>query len=257
MAKLLIVNADDFTLTDGVARGILEAHRRGLVTSASAMVNRPDLARHSALAAEAPTLDLGLHVTLTLGPPVLPAARVPSLVGERGEFERDGGRRAAAGAPAELRAEIAAQAERFLALFGRRPTHLDTHHHTHLHAPILEALVELAVTMGIPVRAVSRAMAADIRRRGIPCPDRMVGDVGAEAYWTRERLLAFIPSVPDGVTELVCHPGYADAALATSSYRAQREVELQALCDPAVKEAVVRAGIQLLPYAGLSEASRA
>jgi predicted glycoside hydrolase/deacetylase ChbG (UPF0249 family) len=256
VAKHLIVTADDFGLTDGVSRGILEAHRRGILTATSALVNLSDLMRHRELADAAPTLGIGLHLNVTLGAPVLSADRVRSLVGQDGKFVRDGGWRAAAGDPGELRAEIAAQAGRFVTFFGRRPTHLDTHHHTHLYPPILEAILDQASTMRIPVRAVSRAMAAEIRRRGVSCPDRLVGDVGVEAYWTRDRLLALIPTLPDGVTELMCHPGYADAALAASSYCAQREVELAAFCDPAVREALHRAGVRLISQSRLAEATR-
>ena len=103
-------------------------------------------------------------------------------------------------------------------------------------------------TLRVPVRAVTAEMAPQIRRRGVVAPDRMVGDVGADAYWTTETLLTFLGAMEDGVTELMCHPGYADEALAASSYCAQREGELRGLSDPRVKAAVAAAGARLISY---------
>lgn len=81
--------------------------------------------------------------------------------------------------------------------------------------------------------------------------DRAEGDVGPEAYWTTERLLALLVTLREGITELICHPGYADAALSASSYCTQREGELRALCDPAVRGALEAAGIRRIAYADL------
>src|SRR3972149_1037605 len=122
MPAFLIVNADDFNLTEGVSRGILEAHRHGLVTSTTVMVNLPCLTQSRDLARDAPGLGLGLHLNLTFGPPALPPGRVPSLVDGDGRFIRDRVRVGAAGDLSEIRAEWAAQAERFEAIFARRPT---------------------------------------------------------------------------------------------------------------------------------------
>ena len=192
MAKYLIVNADDFNLTEGVTRGILDGHRNGIITSTTVMVNLPGLARTRDVAQETPGLGLGLHVNLTLGAPVLSAATVPSLVGANGCFVRDRNQVGEVGVPSELRDEVAAQANRFEAVFGRRPTHLDTHYHMHRLPRVLTAVLDVAADLRVPVRAVTAEMAPEIRRRGVVAPDRMVGDVGADAYWTAETLLAFL-----------------------------------------------------------------
>ena len=251
MTRILIVNADDCNLTAGVTRGILEAHRRGLVTSTTVMVNLPGLERTRDLLHAVPSLDAGLHCNLTFGPPVLPPASVPSLVDASGRFIRDPARQARAGDLAQVREELAAQAGRFEAAFGRRPSHLDSHHHLHRFPGVFGAVLEVAVRLGVPLRAISPEMAARIRARGLPAPDRMIGDVGQEPYWSRERLLAALRALEEGVTELMCHPGYADDAL-TSSYAAQREAERGALCDPAVAEALREAGIRLAGYRELA-----
>lgn len=249
--RALIVNADDCNFTDGVTRGILEAHRRGLVTSTTVMVNLPGLERARDLVRSAPALDVGLHLNLTYGPPVLPLATVASLVDVSGRFLRDPSRQAQVGDPRQIRQELEAQAARFWLVFGRRPSHVDSHHHLHRFDPILELALGLAASLGIPLRAVSPEMARRIRGGGLAAPDRMVGDVGPEPYWTRERLLTTIASLEEGVTELVCHPGYADPSL-DSSYATQRDAEREALCDPGVAEALRSAGVRLAGYRELA-----
>lgn len=252
MPSFLIVNADDFNLTAGVTRGILEAHQRGIVTSTTVMVNLPGLERSRDLARETSRLGLGLHLNLTFGRPVLPPAKVASLVDGTGCFIRNPGRVGEAGDLSEIREELAAQAEWFETVFGCRPSHLDTHHHVHRHPQIFEVVLDLAGALGIPLRAFTPEMAGRIRRRRLPAADRAVGDVGPDAFWQPGSLLAFLRNLPPGITELMCHPGYADAALAASSYCAQREVELRALCDPRVKDALMAAGVQCIAYRDLA-----
>lgn len=255
MTKYLIVNADDFNLTEGVTRGILDGHRLGIITSTTVMVNLPGLTRTRDLAREASGLGLGLHVNLTLGAPVLPVGAVPSLVDGAGHFVRDRSRVGESGAMPEIRAEIAAQARRFEEVFGRRPTHLDTHYHMHRLPRILAAVLDVAGELGVPVRALTPEMAVLIRGRGLSAVDRLIGEVGPDAYWTTERLRECIRSMGEDITELLCHPGYADEALAISSYTAQREGELRALCDPAVRAALAASGVRLIHYGMLAAAS--
>lgn len=252
MPPILIVNADDFNLAQGVTRGILEAHRHGIVTSTTVMVNLPGLEQSRDLAREAPHLGLGLHLNLTFGPPVLPPARVPSLVDADGRFVHDRARLAEAGAQSEIRTECTAQIERFQAVFGRRPTHLDSHHHVHRHPWIFEVALDLAAGLGVPLRALTPEMAGRIRGRRLPAVDRAVGDVGPEAFWQLTRLMAFLHELPAGITELICHPGYVDGAPAVSSYWNQREIELRALCDPRVQSVLEAAGIRRVSYGDLA-----
>jgi predicted glycoside hydrolase/deacetylase ChbG (UPF0249 family) len=253
--RYLIVNADDFNLTEGVTRGILYGNQHGIITSTTVMVNLPGLETSRDLARQAPGLGLGLHVNLTLGAPVLAAGAVPSLVDADGHFVRDRERVGEVGVLAEIRDEAAAQARRFEEVFGHRPTHIDTHYHMHRLPRVLDAVLDVGSDLGLPVRAVTPEMAVDIRRRGLPAPDRMVGDVGPDAYWTPENLIALMTTAEGGVTELMCHPGYADGALSISTYREQREGELRALCDPRVRAALTAAGIRLIHYKELAALS--
>ena len=127
-ARVLIVNADDFGLTRGVSRGILESYRRGIVTSTTLMVNRDaDPAQLEDLRSSG--MGVGLHVNLTLGAPVSDTKRVASLLDDAGQFVRDARAQAQRARPEEARIEIGNQIEAFRRLMGRFPTHLDSHHH--------------------------------------------------------------------------------------------------------------------------------
>src|SRR5262249_35921917 len=143
--KRLIVNADDFGLTAGVNRAIIEGHERGLISSATLMVNMPAFEDAARLAREVPSLGVGLHFNITQGRPVAGASRVPSLVDGRGEFWGTSGAllaRAATGRlnPGEAALELRAQIERALGA-GLRLTHVDSHKHSHALPQICEAIL--------------------------------------------------------------------------------------------------------------------
>lgn len=280
MSRQLIVNADDFGRTRGVSLGILRAHREGIVTSASAMMNMPGVAHDLHLAqAEAPRLGLGVHLTFTAGRPLLPVEWVRSLVDEHGHFlsqetilqnpqriDRD-----------ELKSELKAQVAAFANVLGHPPDHLDAHHFAHLLPPLFEVYLDLAAEFKLPVRmplppdgsttdvpaligeltrdqllpivAADRAL---LQARSIRTPDRCVlSFFGATV--SAEQLLQLLDDLPEGVTELMTHPGVADEALTTeSSYHMQREAELSALTDPRVLVRVHERGIELATFAVLS-----
>ena len=252
MTRRLIVNADDFAMTGGVSRGIAEAARRGIVTSATAMAHLGTLEAALAQVRDLPRLGLGLHLTFTWGPPAAGADRVPSLVGPDGRFPRDPGALAARARPEHVAAECAAQFDRFVRAVGRPPTHLDGHHQVHTLSPVREAVLDLATGHRLPVRSPDAEMRRLVRQRGLPTPDGFLGEAGSEPYWTRERLVEAIRSLPEGTTEIMCHPGYFDADLAHSRYGRQREGELAGITDAAVRAAVAEAGIELMTYAALA-----
>ncbi len=215
--KRLIVNADDLGYDPEIDRGILEAHAHGLVTSATAMVETPLAA--DALRVAPRTLGLGLHVVL----------------------DARSGR-------AEAEAALLRQLAAFEALRGAPPTHLDSHKHAHAAPAVLEAFLAVAAARGLPVRAIDERMRATIRVRGIATPDRFLGDAALRPAWTSRRLIAALATIGEGVTELMAHPGYAPVH-ARTSFAAEREVELRALCDPGARRAVDGGGIRLCDYA--------
>ncbi len=248
--KLLIVNADDFGLTPGVSRGILEAHREGMVTSTTILVTRSVPAEVLA-ELKATQLGVGLHLNLTLGTPLSPPPAVPSLVDAEGKFLRDARQSAARAKSEEAERELRAQVATFLGLLGRAPTHLDSHHHVGRYSPIREIVWELARELGVPVRSQDEGVRRAARAAGLRTPDHFFGESGPEPYWSAERLLAHLAALPEGVSEFMTHPGYYDADLAYSRYGRQREVELQGLIDPAVRRAVEASRVRLCHFGDL------
>jgi len=245
--KLLVVNADEFGRTPGVNLGIIEAHQRGIVSSASLMVAGRAAAEAAALAREHPSLGVGLHVALTRLPAVLPAVEIPSLLGPDGRLPADPAGLATA-RQEEILEEIRAQYRRFRQLLGRSPTHIDTLGHVHTQRAIFAALVTLAWETGLPLRAVSAAMRLRLRQEGLNSAEQFEDGFRGEAA-TTSTLLALLQRVGPGTTELMCRPGHVDADLAAESdYTAARARELAALTDPAVKAALQTQGIRLVHY---------
>jgi predicted glycoside hydrolase/deacetylase ChbG (UPF0249 family) len=247
----LIVNADDFNLTAGVSRGIAEAHQAGIVSSTTVMVNLPGLRENLRNIQDLPMLGLGLHLNLTYGPPASPAEKVRSLLGPDGWLVRDPARQLQVGDPEEIAREWDAQLEAFVTAVGRPPTHLDTHHNLHARPPASKIALDLARRLHIPLRPVTPVVRAAMAAAGLPVPARLIGDIVAGPYWTVTRLLQCLDELADGVTEICCHPGRFDEALLVSRYNRQREAELQALIDPAVRQRLRERGIALLTYADL------
>ncbi|MEO8502157.1 MAG: ChbG/HpnK family deacetylase, partial [Vicinamibacteria bacterium] len=168
--RRLIVNADDLGRTHGINTGVFEAHGLGIVTSASAMVNYESVHEAAAMSRANPKLGIGLHVALSGGRPALPASVAPSLVDARGLQPRkpeglDGAN------PVEIAAEIEAQLKRFVEVFGRKPTHLDSHHHSHRRPDVFEALCAIARREGLPVRNAGGDMGVELKRLGIRTND--------------------------------------------------------------------------------------
>ncbi|HET8541448.1 MAG TPA: ChbG/HpnK family deacetylase [Anaeromyxobacter sp.] len=217
MTKLLVVNADDLGYDPEIDRGILEAHARGIVTSATAMVETPFSA--SALAAAPRSLGIGLHAVLD------PAA-----------------------GPAEAERAVRRQLDAFRALRGAEPTHLDSHKHAHAAPGILDAFAAVAAAAGLPVRALDAPMRRALRARGVATADAFLGDAARRPAWTRDALLAALGALGEGVTELMAHPGHAPSH-ARTSFGAEREIELDALCDPAARDVLEVSGARLCTYA--------
>jgi len=213
--KWLIVTGDDFGITSGVNRGIVQAHREGILTSTSLMVDRPACEEAATLGRRCRTLSVGLHLEL-----------------DPNDAER---------IPAELERQLA----RFLELMGGAPTHVDTHHDVHHDPRILPHLLAWARRTGVPVRGYSRARHFS----------KFYGQWGGETHLEQigvEGLLRLLDAeVREEVTELNCHPGYVEPGL-PSSYAAEREEELRTLCDDRVRRAMIEKEIRLIGFRDLS-----
>ncbi len=228
--RLVVVNADDFGRTASVNDGVLHAHDHGIVTSASLMVRWPGAADAVARAQGRPRRGLGLHLEL----------------GEWGYA--GGGWRAAylvcGDAPDEIEREVAAQIDTFCDLVGRPPTHLDSHQHVHLHEPLRSIVVRHAEELGVPVRRISPGVVhrGDFYGQtstGEPYPDGVAP----------ARLAEIVREARAGlVTEIACHPGRPEAR-PWSVYDRERELEVEALCDPAVAAAIECEEVVLTSFA--------
>jgi chitin disaccharide deacetylase len=226
--RFLIVNADDFGLSAGVNAGVIEAHERGVVTSASLMVRFDAAAAAAAYAQNNGKLGLGLHVDL--GEWVMrngewvPIYEVVALDDHEA-----------------VAAEVQSQLETFRHLTGANPTHLDSHQHVHNDDVPAAVVWTLAQELGVPVRN------HDPRVRY--CGDLYGQSPGGETVLNAisvENLIDILTALPAGITELGCHPGEGDDI--TSDYREEREAEVQVLCDPRVRETIEREGIVLCSF---------
>jgi predicted glycoside hydrolase/deacetylase ChbG (UPF0249 family) len=220
--RLLIVNADDFGQSQGVNRGVIEAHERGIVTSASLMVRWPLAAEAASYARTHTDLSVGLHVDL--GELAYRDGRWEPLY----EVDAD---------PAE---EIPRQLDRFWELVGREPTHLDSHQHVHHDEPVKSIMRTIAAELRVPLRSFSERVrytsAFHGQSQGEPFPE----GVGFE------HLLGILNALPAGVTELGCHPGYVDELETT--YLAEREREVETLTDARIHAALAECGIELVSF---------
>ncbi|HET7416427.1 MAG TPA: ChbG/HpnK family deacetylase [Solirubrobacterales bacterium] len=224
----LVVNADDLGLSGPVNEGVFAAHREGIVTSASLMVRQGAAPEAATEAARYPELAVGLHLDL-------------------GEWNYEEGEWTLAYShcedlddPAEVERESRAQVERFRALLGRDPTHLDSHQHVHESEPAKGVAEALAAELGVPLR--NRAVRYEggfygQSGKGEPFPQGI----------TPERLGELIRELPPGWTEIGCHP--AAGPVPTSSYDAERQVELATLRDPGVKQLIEEGGVLLRSFA--------
>jgi predicted glycoside hydrolase/deacetylase ChbG (UPF0249 family) len=233
VSSLLIVNADDLGRSAGINEGTFEAHRRGLVSSATLMVGYRDARAAAAEAARYPELGVGLHVALSGGEPTLPASQVPSLLDANGRLPAKPDPLAVA-TPAEVEAEVRNQFRLFVEIMGRLPAHLDGHHHCLRLPVVLDAITALAREHDLPVRRASPEVAHRLERERITTSDVFVEDFFGDGATieTLEGILR-VAAARGGSTEVMCHPGYPDDALrAASSYADQREAEIGVLCDP-------------------------
>ena len=214
--RYLIVNADDFGASPGINRGILEAHRTGILTSTSLMVDTPWSAEAASAGRDEVALSVGLHVVL------------PEDVNG-----------------VEPREAIERQYARFVALMGGPPTHVDSHHNVHRDPVLLASFLEFCRERALPLRGHSpvRYFSKFYGRWG---GESHPEQVSVESF---ARMLA--TEIGEGITELSCHPGYVDPR-APSEYALEREAELRTLCDPRARVILEAEQITLVSYHDLN-----
>jgi chitin disaccharide deacetylase len=247
--KRLIVNADDFGRTVGINEGTLEAYVMGIVTSATVMVLEPAAERGFALArAAAPGLGLGLHFTVTGGGTPASPANGLSRLAPGGRFVRSFDDLPERIPEDQVRRELEAQITLFEKLAGKPPTHLDSHHHSALHVSIQPVFAAVAKERKLPVRAANGRARAQMQESGVSIPDFFIESFFGSGA-TSANLRFILSHLREGTSELMCHPGHADESLEHgSSYAREREKEITALCDPAVRETISADHIELISF---------
>ena len=260
--RKLIVNADDFGFTRDVNRGIVEAHRNGILTATTLMATGSAFEHAVELARETPTLDIGCHLVL-VGEPPFPST-VTQLI------------YAVARKQLRIYDDLAAQVRGILDA-GLKPSHLDTHKHTHLLPPVLDAVARISEEFKIPwvrrpfdfpltpegvsaaKRATSMAMSAMrgysarvLARHGCRSTDHFAGFQITGRY-DASGLANLLRELPEGSTEFMCHPGFLSDELRSARTRLKesREEELRALTSPEVRACLGECGIQLVRYRDL------
>ncbi|NGP62501.1 ChbG/HpnK family deacetylase [Paenibacillus thiaminolyticus] len=226
MPRYVIINADDFGLSCSINRGIMEAHRFGTVSSASLMVNTPGFLEAVSLAKSTPSLGVGLHFNLTYGTPATNPLLVPSLVGAGGSFHGN----QAEWTCRDIARELYTQYGRMLK-HGLRPTHVDSHQHIHLDNPVVYSLVKKLVQYEeLPLRLPSNRQDPEL-----PWVTDELFMYTYDSQTGVPHLLSLLCKIPEGITELLCHPGYVDDDVRRlSTMTTAREEELFVFIDPQV-----------------------
>jgi hopanoid biosynthesis associated protein HpnK len=282
--KRVIVTGDDFGLALPVNEAIIEAHRRGILTTASLMVGAKSAADAIEQARRNPALKVGLHLTLVEGHPVLQPELIPDLVDRKGDFSdhpaRSGFKFALwPGIRRQLEAEIRAQFEAFMKT-GLALDHANTHNHLHLNPRILDLMLQVGKEFGLrairvphepPVpswRASGSGLAGrfaawaflaplifrmrrQLRSAGMRSNDFIFGmnDTGA---MTAERVHRFLQHLPGGVTEIYFHPATRRCPeIDRTMPRYLHQEEFNALTSSRLIEAFKGAGIGRIAFSEL------
>jgi hopanoid biosynthesis associated protein HpnK len=290
--KRLIVNADDFGLTDGVNRAVLEAHQNGIVSSATLLANGSAFDSAVELSRTVPLLGVGIHLNLSEGRPVANAPRGSSLLNPQGMLYLSPSGlawRLLVGkiSPRDIETELRAQVEKVLSA-GIMATHLDGHKHVHMLRPVFRIVLRLAREYGIRgvrcsvesltgltgilrhrpldlgtvlkqylggrvLRVYSQGFRRLVKDAGLCQPEFFVG-LTQTGFLDSCILGEILCRLAEGVTELMCHPGYLDGDLRGLPTRllAQREQELEALTDPRMRDLIASQGIELINYRELA-----
>jgi predicted glycoside hydrolase/deacetylase ChbG (UPF0249 family) len=288
--RRLIINADDFGLTEGVNQAIAECHSAGTVTSSTLMANSRAFGNAVATAKSAKSLGIGCHVMLVDGEPIVPSAQAASLLANGSNRFREGFAEFAFAAmqnklsPDHIFREAAAQMEHIQTNGRIKLTHFDTHKHTHIFPQVLRPLLRAAKECGVralrnpfvPFKALALAhllrepklwvrysevkvlnrFAAAFRREVEDARLRTTdGTFGIIATGALDQRLfnAIIGSIPEGTWEFVCHPGYNNADLdkVATRLRSSRDAERNVLTSSESKRQIESRGIQLISYAEL------
>lgn len=245
MIKKLILNADDFGMTQGNTIGILMAHAQGVLTSTTCMMNMPFAQFALNEAKKFPKLGVGIHFVLTVGRPLIEGAK--SYTDENGDFIRpkDYPDKKPHADSEELYREWKAQMEKFIEITGHKPTHIDSHHHVHLLPWHVDVAKRLAKEYDVPMRQREQVLET---YEYVRCDDRMYGD-DANMDFVKNAL-----STDEEILEFMCHPAYIDQRLYDmTSYGLPRMKELELLLSPELKQFIKDNDIELINFSDIQK----
>lgn len=246
----LIINADDLGLTPGCNQGIIKALTAGIVTETTLMVNTGYTQDAVETLKQQGIKRVGLHLNLTFGQPIIPAAQVPSLVDAQGRFRRKAAEAVTFIKTTDIKRELNAQVEKFLAT-GLGLTHLDSHHHIHTYPEVLEIVIELAKQLGVPMRQGNAVVQQAISKAGVATTDAIALEFYEQGA-TMNHLKQIIQNHPQGTLEIMCHPAEPDQLLyEISSYNRWREQELAVMTSVEIREFINNSNVRLVGFDAL------
>lgn len=229
--RKIIINADDFGISQGTTLGIIEAHKNGVVSSTTAMMNMPYVGEALKQAAKYPDLGVGIHLVLTTGSPV--SSNCPSLVDDEGNFHslKDGFDHTRVNLD-ELEQEWDAQIQKFIELAGHLPTHIDSHHHMHLRMNLIDVALKLAAKYDVPMRQTVQDLTD---YHPVACFDQMYGE-DVNLGYLQKNLSDDLP-----IQEVMCHPGFLDQYIyENSAYNLPRLYELEFYQSEMLKDFIAK-----------------
>lgn len=248
--KKLIVNADDFGLTQGVCAGITKSYNEGIIRSATVMINIPDIEKKIQDLKFCKDIGVGLHLNVTYGVPVSGPEEVKSLLSENGSFWRTPNLVISHAKTEDVEKEWAAQIEKCLRL-GLKIGHIDTHHHTHIKEPLTPVYLKLAKKYNLAARTNDEAMAHRFRKEGVKTTDYFVQDFYGDKV-SKENFISIINNLQDGSTEICSHPALIDEELVkVSSYVTERLEELKTYTDAGIIKLISEENIELINFTKL------
>ena len=276
----MIINADDFGLCEGVNRAIAEAHRTGVLTSATIMANMSAVDEAIEIARKMPKLGVGVHLNVVEGSPVLKGSEVAVIVGEDGRFKYSPAKLAIGALLSSkirkaIEVELSAQIE-IVVKMGIKPTHLDSHKHFHCFAPIYKIVCRLAEQFEIgairwpwepatvctgdwpKISGKDKRRAFMVRNLSLSCQKIDARYIKTDIFfglahtgkidnnfWAEIGRTQFV-----GTAEVMTHPGYPQG-LTNTRLVEQRQVELKWLCDSTTKKILSDAGVELVNYGNI------
>ena len=269
--KKIIINADDFGLTASVTRGVLKAHKCGIVSSTTVMVNRPYAQKALNLSKFYPKLGVGLHLVFNKDKPTLKSSKVKTLINENGYFHKDTFQFKEKISLSELKKEFINQVLTFKKFSGKLPDHIDCHHWGILYPPFFKIYIEVAEKFNIPVRTTFLKLSKneDVENlvgnfhQEIKNQDKLIEIYSKSRVKSTDNFVHnffggdldinffnfLIDNIEEGTTEIMVHPGFNDTYLEfISSYSIERENELEILISSILKEKLIEKDIKIINF---------